>query len=305
MTFATRTKLELCQINIKKDCCKKSLLYGILLFAASFEEGRIRLITESDATAELTLRLLRELYKIEGNLYVTEKKQRDDEGDVIRSTKITVSAKADAEKLYYKLGGGSADRINTEIFCCDGCRTAFLRGAFLSAGKLNNPEAENRLEFTVRGDAVAHELVGLMAECDVSARLGKRLDDVTVYIKATEQIENLLGVIGASSALFELMNSRIVKDAKNDANRKRNCDTANLGRTVSAADAQVKAIRALIDTGRISLLPDELAETAYLRLENPELSIKDFGLLFEPPISKSGINHRLKKIMDFANEKSK
>ena len=100
------------------------------------------------------------------------------------------------------------------------------------------------------------------------------------------------------------MNSRIVKDAKNDANRKRNCDTANLGRTVSAADAQVKAVQSLIDSGRISLLPDELCETAYLRLENPELSIKDFGLLFDPPISKSGINHRLKKIMDFAEKNS-
>ncbi len=304
MTFATKAKLELCQINTKKDCCKKALLYGILLFAATFENSRVKLITESDATAELTLKLLRELYKIEGNLYVTEKKQRDDDGDVIRSNKITVSVKADAEKLYFKLGGGSADKINRELFCCDSCRAAFLRGAFLSAGKLNSPQAENRLEFTVRGPEIATQLVELMSECDALAKLGKRLDDVTVYIKATEQIENLLGIIGASSALFELMNSRIVKDAKNDANRKRNCDTANLGRTVSAADAQVRAIRTLIDSGRISLLPDELVETAYLRLENPELSIKDFGLLFDPPISKSGVNHRLKKIMDFADKNS-
>ena len=302
MTFATRTKLELCQINIKKDCCKKALLYGILLFAATFENGRIKLITESDATAELTLRLMRELYKIEGNLYVTEKKVRDDDGDIVRSNKITVSVKADAEKLYFKLGGGSSDKINREILLCDSCRAAFLRGAFLSDG--NNPEAENRLEFTVRNSGIADELVALLEECDVGAKIGKRLDDVTVYIKATEQIENLLGVIGASSALFELMNSRIVKDAKNDANRKRNCDTANLGRTVSAADAQVKAVKSLIDSGRIALLPDELSETAYLRLENPELSIKDFGLLFDPPISKSGINHRLKKIMDFAEKNS-
>ena len=304
MTFATRTKLELCQINIKKDCCKKALLYGILLFAATFESGRIKLITESDATAELTLRLMRELYKIEGNLYVTEKKVRDDDGDIVRSNKITVSVKADAEKLYFKLGGGSSDKINREILLCDSCRAAFLRGAFLSDGKLNNPEAENRLEFTVRNSGIADELVALLEECDVGAKIGKRLDDVTVYIKATEQIENLLGVIGASSALFELMNSRIVKEAKNDANRKRNCDTANLGRTVSAADAQVKAVKSLIDSGRISLLSDELSETAYLRLENPELSIKDFGLLFDPPISKSGINHRLKKIMDFAEKNS-
>ena len=304
MTFATRTKLELCQLNIKKDCCKKALLYGILLFAANFESSRVKLITESDATAELTIKLLRDLYKIDGNLYVTEKKQRDEDGDVIRSNKITVAAKADAEKLFFKLGGGNADKINREIFCCDSCRTACLRGVFLSAGKLNNPEAENRLEFTVRNGEIASELVNMMSECDVWAKLGKRLDDVTVYIKMTEQIENFLGIIGASSALFELMNSRILKEAKNDANRKRNCDTANLGRTVSAADAQIKAIRSLIDSGRISLLPDELAETAYLRLENPELSIKDFGLLFEPPISKSGVNHRLKKIMDFAEKDS-
>ena len=304
MTFATRTKLELCQINVKKDCCKKALLYGILLFAASFQSSRVKLITESDATCELTLKLLRDLYKIEGNLYVTEKKQRDDDGDIVRSNKITVSVKADAEKLYYKLGGGDGDKINRGIFACESCKTAFLRGVFLSAATLNNPESENRLEFTVRSQNIASELIGLLAECDVTAKLGKRLDDITVYIKATEQIENLLGVVGASSALFELMNSRIVKDAKNDANRKRNCDTANLGRTVSAADAQVKAVQSLIDSGRISLLPDELCETAYLRLENPELSIKDFGLLFDPPISKSGINHRLKKIMDFAEKNS-
>ena len=122
-------------------------------------------------------------------------------------------------------------------------------------------------------------------------------------MKSGAQIENFLAYIGASDTLFELMNSRIVKEAKNDANRQRNCDTANLGRTVSAAGVQINSIRTLIESGRIELLPKELKETALLRLEYPELSIKDFAEVFKEPISKSGVNHRLKKIMDFAQNK--
>ncbi len=303
MSFAAQAKQSLCKIIVKKDCCRRALLYGILLLAVNFDENRIRLITESDTTCELTLKLLYELYRIQGNLYVTEKKNV--EGEAQKSNKITVSARADVKKLIAKLGYDDTVEpgINTSVFTCEGCRAAFLRGAFLSAGLLTDPEHAYHLELPVKDDVLARELVEMLDEADVSAKQGNRHGQSMLYIKSSEQIENFLAYIGASEALFEMMNSRILKGAKNDANRQRNCDTANLSKTVSAAKAQTDAIRLLEKSGRLELLPPELKKTARLRLEYPELSIKDFGLMFEPPISKSGVNHRLKKIMEFAQSK--
>ena len=189
------------------------------------------------------------------------------------------------------------------LFTCENCRPSFLRGVFLSAGLLTDPERSYHLEIPVKNEAIAYELIAMLEDADISAKLGARKNQIIVYIKSSEQIENFLAYIGASGALFDMMNSRIIKGAKNDANRRVNCDTANLSKTVSASKAQTDAIRELISSGRLELLPPELKETALLRLEYPELSIKDFGLMFEPAISKSGVNHRLKKIMEFAQNK--
>ncbi len=304
MSFATHAKQSLCSMNVKKDCCRRALLYGILLFAVNFDENKVRLITESEATAALTLKLLYDLYKIEGNLYVTEKKQTDEDGETLKSNKITVSAKSDVKKLLSKFGYDEAvgQGINKDLFTCENCRVSFLRGVFLSAGLLTNPEFSYHLEIPVRSEAIAKELLEMLLEADVAAKYGTRRNQSMVYIKSSEQIENFLAYIGASAALFEMMNSRILKGAKNDANRLRNCDTANLTKIVSASNAQTDAIQKLIDTGRLELLAPELRETALKRLEFPELSIKDFGLIFNPPISKSGINNRLKKIMEFSKK---
>ena len=303
MSFALEVKQSLCSMNQKKDCCRRSLLYGILLFAVDFNQNKIRLITESEATAELTLKLLYDLYKIEGNLYETQKKQADDSISKIKSSKITVSARQDVNKLLSKLGYEESikDGINRSLFTCENCRQSFLRGVFVSAGMLTNPELSYHLEIPVRNEVLAGELLELLSEADIYAKYGTRKNQGMIYIKSSEQIENFLAYIGASNALFEIMNSRIIKEAKNDANRQRNCDTANLSKVVSAANAQVQAIKRLIDEGRLELLGPELKETALKRLEFPELSIKDFGLMFNPAISKSGINNRLKKIMDFAD----
>lgn len=302
MSFAIQAKQGLCSINIKKDCCRRALLYGILLFAVDFNETRIRLITESEATATLTLKLLEDMFHITGNRYITEKKQTDEDGEVIKSHKITVSVKNDIKKILDKLAyyDGSTERIYTEFFKCENCRASFLRGCFLSSGILNNPELSYHLEIHASTEELADGLVGILEQADISAKVSSRRGKNFVYIKSSEQIENFLAYIGASEALFEMMNKRIIKEAMNDANRRTNCDTANLNKTVSAAKAQTDAIKGLIASGKIELLPPELRQTALLRLENPELSIKDFGMLFPTPISKSGVNHRLKKIMDFA-----
>ena len=305
MSFATQAKQSLCKINLKKDCCRRALLYGILLFAVDFDDNKIRFITESDASAQLTMKLLSELYRIEGNLYVTEKKTADEDGELQKNHKITVSARAEVKKLLSKLGyeNGVTPGINKSLFMCENCRVSFLRGVFLSAGLITDPEHSYHLEIPVKDACLAQELLGMLDEAEVSAKLGSRKGQSMIYIKSSEQIENFLAYIGASEALFEMMNSRIIKSAKNDANRLRNCDTANLSKTVSASKTHTDAINELIKTGRLELLPPELKQTALLRLDYPELSIKDFGLMFEPPISKSGVNHRLKKIMDFAHSK--
>ena len=176
MSFATQVKQSLCRINLKKDCCRRALLYGILLFAVDFDENRIRFITESDASSELTMKLLYDLYRIEGNLYVTEKKQTDEFGEVQKSHKITVSARADVKKLLFKLGyeNGMNPGINRSLFTCENCRVSFLRGAFLSAGLITDPEHSYHLEIPVREDRIAQELIEMLEEAEVSAKLGSR-----------------------------------------------------------------------------------------------------------------------------------
>ncbi len=302
MSFASKTKTELCEIHLKRDCCKRAELCGILMFAANFDETRVRLISESAALAELTLKLLSELYHIEGNKYITEKKTGGENGVGCQSIKITVSAKHDIEKLREKLLNASTGLIPDDLFACELCRAAFLRGAFLSAGKLNDPSTSYRLEFSTGSAALADILISLLSQEDVLAKRSLRRGEYIVYVKSGDMIETFLAFIGSSNALFEVMNSRIVKSAVNDANRQTNCDTANLSRTVSASKSQLEAIRAIADAGKLDKLPDELKLTAKLRLDNPELSIKDLGNLFPEPISKSGVNHRLRKLVELSKE---
>lgn len=185
------------------------------------------------------------------------------------------------------------------LFRCEGCRRCFLRGVFLACGMITDPSKLYQLELTMRGNDSAEDICGLLEECGFTPKRMIRRGLEIIYLKDNEAVSDFLSLIGAQKAYFELINVKIRKEFRNTANRITNCDAANITRTVSAAHSQLEAIKELRQSGHIGSLPSELYETARLRAENEDATLNELAQLHNPPITKSGVNHRLKKIMEF------
>ena len=182
------------------------------------------------------------------------------------------------------------------------CRRAFIRGAFLAAGSISDPEKFYHFEITCASMGKAKQLQGLMASFDIEARIVLRKRYFVVYVKEGSQIAELLQIMEAPVALMELENIRIVKEMRNSVNRQVNCETANINKTVSAAVKQMEDIRYIQDTIGLESLPENLQEMARVRLERPEATLKELGEALEPPVGKSGVNHRLRKLSLMAED---
>jgi DNA-binding protein WhiA len=190
------------------------------------------------------------------------------------------------------------NRANLENECC---RASFLRGVFLSCGTVTDPVKDYHLEFILPYMNLAKDVMALLREGpDFQPALVNRKGSFVVYIKGGDRIAVLLAYLGAGGAAMELMQVRMVKEVRNNVNRKTNFETANIDKTVGASARQVEAICKIRDTVGLSGLPEELRETAELRLEYPELSLRELGLLFQNPVSRSGVNHRLRRLMEEA-----
>lgn len=176
------------------------------------------------------------------------------------------------------------------------CRKAFLRGAFLCAGSVNDPHGAYHLEMVCRSKEDASELLHIMQGFMPDAKSIPRKGRYICYIKEAEGITDMLNIMGAFISQMEFVNAMILKDVRNDLNRKVNCETANLNKTVSAAVKQIKDIELIRDVKGLAFLKDNLREIAELRLENPDMSLKGLGELLDPPLGRSGVNHRLKAI---------
>ena len=180
------------------------------------------------------------------------------------------------------------------------CRRAYIRGAFISVGSVNDPEKNYHLEFVLGDMETAQQLKNLINSFGLDAKVVERKDHFVVYLKEGEQIVDLLNVMGAPLALMDLENVRIVKEMRNDINRKVNCETANLNKVVGAAVKQLEDITYIEETIGLSKLPEQLEEVARLRLEYPDKSLKELGSFLMTPVGKSGVNHRLRKISNIA-----
>lgn len=182
------------------------------------------------------------------------------------------------------------------------CKRAFIRGAFLSAGSISDPEKFYHFEIACASMRKAKQLQGLMASFGIEARIVLRKRYFVVYVKEGSQIAELLQIMEAPVALMELENIRIVKEMRNSVNRQVNCETANINKTVSAAVKQMEDIRYIQDTIGLESLPENLQEMARVRLERPEATLKELGEALEPPVGKSGVNHRLRKLSLMAED---
>ncbi len=301
MSFSADVRANLLDISnsLKHDCCKRATLYGILYAARMFSREHIRFITSNEELSALTVKLLDSLYHIKANLYISEKKSQNTGR---QSYKITVAQKKELELLFDKLRYRDdipEYSVNEEMFKCPNCKMAFLRGIFLSCGTVSDPEKSYHLEMSFPTKDACKAVTEIFISLGAEPKTVQREKEFIVYFKNHEDISGFLGSLGASNAAFAILNKKIEREYLCNANRMRNGDMANIGKTVAAASEQINAIALLVKSGKFNELPEELQITAQIRVSNPDSPLSELAALHQPPITKSGVNHRLKKIMTF------
>ncbi len=187
--------------------------------------------------------------------------------------------------------------IEDNILKCDDCIGEFFKSLFLVCGTVTDPLKDYRLELVFDDETKRNEVCQLLIKHNFSPKISGRSSKHIIYLRSSEQIENFLAMIGAVNATFKVMNSKILKEFKNNANRASNCDSANINKSLKANEKYIVAISYLLNADKLDVLPENLRETAYKRLEHKELNFEQLGNKFTPPISKSGIYHRLEKIL--------
>ena len=292
MSFSGSVKAELCRAAVSRPCCAAAEAYGVLLYANCFTAREVRIVT---ACPELAQRLPRLWKRAFGFPF-------DSVGASIGGkTVLTVTDPARIRAIFARFGYDAetnfAHHINFGLLEEDCCRASFIRGAFLAGGSVTDPEKRYHLELVTDHKSVSAEAFTLLLEMGFSPKDTVRAGHYVTYFKQSEAIEDFLTTIGAPNAAMELMSAKVEKDMRNAVNRRVNCDSANADKIVSAAQAQLDRIRELDRAVGIENLPAGPAQAALLRVANPEASLADLAMLADPPVSKSCINHWMRKLM--------
>lgn len=298
MSFSANVKNELLAVNNENECCVHAFAYGMLLFSRAFSFFDISLLTEHSGIAEKYSEMLETVCKVKPETTKSES------GKI----KVEVVGENDRLKVLDTFGYGrktGTSRINWSNFTDECCKTAFLRGAFLTCGTVNDPNKSYHFEFVVPYLNLSRDLTHFINDYDELSVVPKtvtRSSNYVIYFKDSEAIEDLLTVMGAFNSSLELMGVKMYKDMRNNVNRKLNFESANLDKTIDAATKQIDAIIHIKNTVGLKYLSEELREIAVLRLENPDMSLRELGSSLKVPVSRSGVNHRLKKICAIAEE---
>ncbi len=305
MSFSSETKSSLCNTP-QQLCCRRAILAGMLVFANVCTEDKIKLITENKDVAELFMKLLKDLCSVKAYLYVSDKKTGfDADGDgKYKSYKMTVVGKKEIAKMrsLFLADAPSFYRINPALFKCGKCKTMFVRGAFLSSGTITNPTLSYHCEISTSHMTLGEEMAQLLQELNVPPKNVARRSNTVLYYKGSERIIDLLQLLGAQTSVFKLMNSKINKEIRNNINRIVNSETANIEKSIAAAQQSLEAINHLEKIGALDTLPESLKQVAQLRRDNPSATLAQLAAMADPPLSKSGINHRLQKIIETRNK---
>lgn len=298
MSFSNEVKTELCRWAISPKSCARAEAYGVLLFCHSFTDNEVKIVTGCPAFAQRLPELFKRAFR------VTFDRKPEGAAQGKETFLITEEGKRAAigETLGYDPGATLAHHINLALLEEDACRTAFLRGAFLAGGSVSDPAKSYHLELCTSHYSVSRELPALLREVGFEPKQTTRKSNYVTYMKSSETIADFLTALGAPLASMELMNAKLEKHLRGSVNRRVNCDSANLDKAVDAALEQVEAIQRYARTRGLDSLPDKLRETAELRLAHPELTLSQLSVLFQPPITKSALNHRLRKLLDLAGE---
>lgn len=296
MSFSYDTKAELCRAPIGRRCCAVSECYGLLLYCNTFSLREIRVITESRALAQRLVKLFRRSFDVTFDL-------SPQNGDKTGKQSFVITDPDKLARIFgtFGLGGDRmiAHHLNLGVLEDECCRLSFLRGAFLAGGSVIDPAKRYHLELVTDHYNVSRETYSLLLEMGFEPKEAARKGNFITYFKQSAAIEDFLTMIGAPVAAMTLMSQKIEKDMRNAVNRKVNCDTANVTKTVDAALSQLDAINRLDAAVGITSLPDKLRETAELRLKNPEMSLSE--LAQSSQLTKSCLNHRMRKLLETAD----
>ena len=297
-SFAYKAKNEICRTQLSRQCCARAEAYGVLLYCNTFTPSEVRIITENPEFAARLPKLFHKAF----SLKFDQLPEKDVRGKLI----FRITDRYKLARIINTLGYDPRQimvlHVNFGLLEDDCCRTAFLRGAFLAGGSVTDPEKRYHMELATNHKQASREVSRLLEEMGFLPRSVQRGVNYLIYFKQSEHIEDLLTKIGAPAAAMDIMTAKVDKEIRNGANRAMNCDMANVNKTLDAAQEQVSAIERLRESRRWELLPEKLRQTAELRLAYPELSLTQLAERCDPPVTKSCINHRMRKLMEEANE---
>lgn len=294
MTFASGVKNEILHTELKKNCCALAEFCGILCFCGSVRGEVLRVVTENLGVLERFSYLLKRLFGVSQKQFVPAKTGRGG-----KCCALEVSGADFVKNVLSRMGSGESVLCPSEALVEKSCcRRAFCRGAFLGGGSVSAPERGYHLEFVTRQEPLTAFFCRVLESFGLAPKTVKRKGNDVVYFKSSEEIEEILNIISAHQSMMDFFNLKIIKDKRNEVNRQVNCDSANLDKALDAARAHCRAISVIEKKRGLSSLPENLQEMARVRLAHPEATLLELSALLG--ISKSGVNHRLKKLVELA-----
>lgn len=299
MTFTAQIKEELSAIEIKNpetalaECC------GMILFANATTKDKIKIITENKNVALRASRLLKSLFAFDFDKKIIPEA-------ALKKFNLIMERESRISEIFEAFGMNPEDtlslRLNAALVETDETRAAFCRGAFLTGGSVADPASRYHLELVTSHSNLSREVISLLLELELPAKLAMRKSNNIIYLKESGYIEEFLTRIGAPLSALELMQAKLVKDVRNNINRQVNFEFANLSKAADAAKNHISAIKKLQKLGKLEELSPQLQSAARLRLLHPEASLSELVSFSEDGVGKSGLNHRLNKIVSIAEE---
>ncbi len=298
MSFGSDVKRELCRQAVSRKCCAVAEAFGVLLYGNACTPQLMKVVTESDAFAERLPRLFRRAF---GVAFDTAP-EAGQEGK--RTFAVTEPGKIEAIFQAFGFSAQSSVTLHVNFGILEEacCRTAFLRGAFLAGGGVTDPAKRYHLELATTHRKVCLETEALLLDLGFYPKDTQRSGTSVIYLKQSDAIADFLTFLGAPVSAMAVMEAKVEKELRNGVNRRVNCDTANLTKVVDAAQEQIAAIRRLEERGELARLPDKLRRTAALRVEHPEATLAELAAMLDPPVTKSALSHRMRKLVELAGE---
>lgn len=301
MSFSSEAKAELCREKPERRCDAVAESYGVLMYCNTFSAREIRIITASDAFAARLPRLFRRAFALTFDVLPPESAAGK------RSFIIT-----DPDKISHILETYGAERetflthhVNYGVLEEDCCRVSFVRGAFLAGGSVTDPDKRYHLELATPHRSVSREVYSMLLDMGFSPKESERSGNSLLYFKQADAIADFFTTLGAPSTAMKIMTAKVDKEMRNTITRQINCDSANTDKTVLAAEAQLRAIKYIAREYGLDALPEPLKDAALLRITNPAASLADLAMLSNPPVTKSCLSHRFRKLIGMVPESEK